>query len=143
MALRTGLAELLAEPLAAGSSTAIDAVVARHARAATALRAAWDALGLELVPTRSELAANTLSALRYPEAVGNEILAAIGARGVVVAGALHPALIGRSFRVGHMGHVTRTPEPLERTVEAIAEGLGRDPTAAFDAFRKCWQQPAG
>ena len=141
-ALATGLAELLGEPGAKDPAMAVDAVVGRHERAAAALRAAWRELGLEPVPGRDALAANTLSALRYPEGKGNEILGAIRDRGVIVAGALHPALLGRSFRVGHMGHVTRNAEPLERTIEAIAGALGTESRAALDAFRASWESGA-
>ncbi len=114
------LAVSLAEILEGGS---MEPCFARHQRTADGLRAAWRELGLDLVPTRAELAANTLSALRYPAGVGPELVAAIGARGVVVAGGLHPAIRGEYFRVGHMGYVLRCPDDLARTIEAVAGAL--------------------
>jgi alanine-glyoxylate transaminase/serine-glyoxylate transaminase/serine-pyruvate transaminase len=60
LALAAGLAEIESEGAAAR--------IARHACAARALRAAWRALGLSLLPAREELAADTLSALLLPGA---------------------------------------------------------------------------
>lgn len=102
----------------------VDAAVARHQHVADAMRAAWDALGLELLPIRRELAANTLSAIRYPAGVdGATLLGEIKARGVVVAGGLHPKLKTKYFRVGHMGDVTTRRERLLDVVDAIQEAL--------------------
>ncbi len=140
-ALEAGLSELLEE--APDPAVAIARVLARHARAAAALGAAWSVLGLAPVPARPEIAAHTLSALRFPAGHGNELLGAIRERGVQVAGGLHAALAGSSFRVGHMGHVTRAPEPLARTVAAIAAALGGDRRAAESAFEAVWAASAG
>ena len=60
LALAAGLAEIESEGAAAR--------IASHARAAAALRAAWQALGLRLLPAREDLVANTLSALLLPTA---------------------------------------------------------------------------
>jgi len=140
VALAAALGELLDE--APEPAAAVARVLERHRRAAAALRAAWQALELVPVPARPELEAHTLSALRFPPGRGNELLGAIRARGVQLAGALHPALAGAYFRVGHMGHVTRSPEPLERTVEAIAGALGRDPREALAPFAAAWSAGA-
>ncbi|TNE88200.1 MAG: alanine--glyoxylate aminotransferase family protein [Deltaproteobacteria bacterium] len=105
-----------------GELADIDAVFARHAQVADAMRAAWQVLGLTLLPADG-LAANTLSAIRYPEGVGPELTKAIAARGVAVAGGLHPALKTQYFRVGHMGYSTRRPDHLLSTVRAVAEAL--------------------
>ena len=48
---------------------------------------------------------NTLSVLLYPEGVDAGLLPKILARGVAVAGGLHPAVRTTSFRIGHMGYV--------------------------------------
>ena len=145
LALAAGLAEIESEGMAAR--------VARHARAAGALRAAWQALGLRLLPARDELAADTLSALLLPEArdpvppggpsgaaAGAEaparaaaaaataaeapaVVARIAEHGVTVATGLLPTLRSRYFRVGHMGWVAGRPDLLRRTVAAVAAGL--------------------
>lgn len=112
-----------------------DAVFARHADVAAALRQVWAQLGLRMLPAREEITASTLSAILYPEGVGPELVKAIGAAGVVVAGGLYPGRQGDYFRVGHMGHSTTQPDHLERLVRAVATGLrecghGADPDAA-------------
>lgn len=115
-----GLAVGLREILDAG----VEATWARHARAADAMRAAWSAMGLGLLPKRPVLAANTLSALWLPDGVDASLPAKVAARGVYVAGGLLPELRTRYFRVGHMGWTTTRPELLARTVRAIGEALG-------------------
>jgi alanine-glyoxylate transaminase / serine-glyoxylate transaminase / serine-pyruvate transaminase len=109
----------LDEILASG----MDARFALHERAARGMRAAFSAMGLGLVPVRPELAANTLSAVYYPEGVGPELVPAVAERGVIVAGGLHSAIRTRYFRVGHMGHVLTRADDLRRTVRAIGESL--------------------
>ena len=94
------------------------------------MRAAWAALGLRPVP--GDLAANTLSALYFPEGVDATLVAKIAARGVTVAGGLHPAIRTQYFRVGHMGYAVTRPDMLERTVEAVAGAL-RESGVAVDA----------
>ncbi len=130
-----GLAASLDELLAEG----LDEVFARHASAARALRRAWSHLGLTLVPP-DDVAANTLSALHLPVGVGADLPARVAARGIAIAGALHPELKGTSIRVGHMGYVTRQPDLLRKTVEAVGAALsdaGRpgDVPAALQALR--------
>lgn len=121
LALEAGLEEI--QSYAFDNTQGITARVARHARVAEAMRATWSALGLSLLPTSSDIAANTLSAIYYPEGVGAELVAEISARGVVVAGGLHPDLKTRYFRVGHMGDVITRDEALVETVEAVEQAL--------------------
>ena len=116
-ALRLGLDEILAAD--SDPAQAMEARFALHQRSADAMRAAWSAMGLSLVPTDP----NTLSAVRYPEGVDATLPGLIKAQGVVVAGGLHPAIKTEYFRVGHMGHVLERPEALERTVEAVGTAL--------------------
>jgi alanine-glyoxylate transaminase/serine-glyoxylate transaminase/serine-pyruvate transaminase len=87
------------------------------------MRAAWQSMGLALL-CKPELAANTLSALRFPEGVDGSLVQAIKKRGVVVAGGLHPSCRGSYFRVGHMGEVVHRPDALLQTVEAVGHALG-------------------
>jgi alanine-glyoxylate transaminase/serine-glyoxylate transaminase/serine-pyruvate transaminase len=131
-ALDVSLQEVLSEGIAARFDL--------HARVAGAFRAAWEVLGLSLLPVSSDIAANTLSALRYPDGVDSRLVLAIKERGVVVAGGLHPELKTRYFRVGHMGHVLTQPHQLERTLHAVADGLAdcgyrADKLGALRAFR--------
>ena len=69
------------------------------------------------------MTANTLSALFFPDGIDATLLPRIAARGVTVAGGLHPAVKATSFRVGHMGYTVTRPDYLRRTVEAIAGAL--------------------
>ncbi|MFW6057947.1 MAG: pyridoxal-phosphate-dependent aminotransferase family protein [Persicimonas sp.] len=124
-ALHTSLSEILVYERGGqhGTQQGISARVAAHTAAADAMRAAWSRMGLEIFPQSPELAANTLSAVMYPEGVGPELLADINKRGVIVAGGLYPGRKQTYFRVGHMGHVVTEPELLLQTVRAVAEAL--------------------
>jgi alanine-glyoxylate transaminase/serine-glyoxylate transaminase/serine-pyruvate transaminase len=73
---------------------------------------------------RPELEANTLSALRYPAGVDASLVGRVIAKGVVVAGGLHPAIKDQYFRVGHMGYSATQPEHLDRALKAIEDALG-------------------
>jgi alanine-glyoxylate transaminase/serine-glyoxylate transaminase/serine-pyruvate transaminase len=136
LALEAGLAEILAEGL--------DRRLAAHAHAAAALQAAWRALGLEPVPRSPEVTASTLSALYLPSDLVGPLLPAIAARGVNVAGGLHPEIRTTSFRIGHMGWVATRPDLLRRTVDAVAGalrdlGAEADPAAAGAEFEAAFQ----
>jgi alanine-glyoxylate transaminase/serine-glyoxylate transaminase/serine-pyruvate transaminase len=115
LALAVGLSEILADGM--------EARFALHERGAAAMRAAFSALGLRNVPARADQAAHTLSALRFPAGVDASLVGKIAARGVHVAGGLHPAIRWEYFRVGHMGYCLTRPDVLMRTVEAIGEAL--------------------
>jgi alanine-glyoxylate transaminase/serine-glyoxylate transaminase/serine-pyruvate transaminase len=116
MALEAGLGEIV-------EAGGITARVATHAKIASALRAAWQVLGLRSVPRSEALTANTLSVLLFPEGIDASLLPKIAARGVIVAGGLHPAVRTTSFRVGHMGYAVTRPDFLRRTIEAVAGAL--------------------
>jgi alanine-glyoxylate transaminase/serine-glyoxylate transaminase/serine-pyruvate transaminase len=131
MALEAGLGEILENGIAAR--------VAAHAQAAAALGAAWQGLRLRTVPKSAAVTANTLSVLLFPEGIDASLLPRIAARGVTVAGGLHPAVKATSFRVGHMGYAVTRPDYLRRAVEAVAgalqdAGAAVDPAAAIRAF---------
>jgi alanine-glyoxylate transaminase/serine-glyoxylate transaminase/serine-pyruvate transaminase len=116
LALEVGLREIL------GSGGVRDRF-ALHDRAGRAMRAAWLAMGLELVPVREELAANTLSAIKLPQGAGPSLVGGIGEHGVIVAGGLHPEIRDTYFRVGHMGYAATRPDMLRRTVAAVGAAL--------------------
>jgi alanine-glyoxylate transaminase/serine-glyoxylate transaminase/serine-pyruvate transaminase len=114
-ALNVSLGQILAEGMSAR--------VARHRRLSSAFKAGMAALGLQQVPVRAELQADTLSGLYYPDGTGAELLGLINEGGVIVAGGLHPAIKARYFRVGHMGAVTEAD--IVATVSAIERALCR------------------
>jgi alanine-glyoxylate transaminase/serine-glyoxylate transaminase/serine-pyruvate transaminase len=64
-----------------------------------------------------------LSVLLYPEGIDATLIPKIAARGVTVAGGLHPAVRTTSFRIGHMGYTVTRPDYLKKTVEAVAEAM--------------------
>jgi alanine-glyoxylate transaminase / serine-glyoxylate transaminase / serine-pyruvate transaminase len=82
----------------------MEARFARHRTIGCAAKAAMQALGLGQVPVRPEVAANTMTAPRFPAGVaGPDFLAKAGKAGVTLAGGLHPAIRAEYFRIGHMG----------------------------------------
>lgn len=100
----------------------MNARFARHEHLAQAFRAGISALGMGYVASQPEHRANTLTACRYPDGVtATDLLPAIKANGVVVAGGLHPQIKNEYFRVGHMGAV-RMGDILA-TLGAIEVGL--------------------
>ncbi len=93
---------------------------ARHEQQAHAMRAAWAALGLELLAAPG-VEAPTLSVLRYPQGVDDAAFRAAAEReGAFLAGGVG-ALKGQVFRVGHMGNATRGE--LLTVVSAIESAL--------------------
>jgi alanine-glyoxylate transaminase/serine-glyoxylate transaminase/serine-pyruvate transaminase len=112
--LHTALEELAAEPMPER--------VARHARIAGAFKAGVTAMGLNNVAA-PEVNANTLTVVRNPDGVGDELVDAVRAEGVTIARAIHPELRGRSFRVGHMGICG--PAEILTTLGAIERALYR------------------
>jgi len=94
---------------------------ARHRKLGASMRAAMRALGLKLVPVRSNLIADTLTTVYYPNGIDDALVGRIGQHGVVIAGGLHPDIKGRYFRVGHMGIVSDAE--IRQTVAAIEAAL--------------------
>ncbi len=78
----------------------------RHGIIGKAFRASMTQLGLEMVPENEMVAANTLSAVYFPENCdGATLLSDINQAGVIVAGGLLKTLKRGYFRVGHRGSV--------------------------------------
>jgi alanine-glyoxylate transaminase/serine-glyoxylate transaminase/serine-pyruvate transaminase len=99
-ALNISLGLILAEGM--------EARFTRHAHLSRACKAGLAALGLGQVPLSPKLAANTMSAPRFPPGVnGPDFLARAAAAGVTLAGGLHPAIRAEYFRIGHMGAVSQ------------------------------------
>ncbi|KAI8817589.1 pyridoxal phosphate-dependent transferase [Fimicolochytrium jonesii] len=100
---------------------------AKHREASKKVKDALEKWGLKLVPHSRDIAANTLSAVYYPDGIkGPELLQKIGAAGVVVAGGLHPEHAAKYFRIGHM-NVSAVNEAenghLDKTLHAIESAL--------------------
>jgi alanine-glyoxylate transaminase / serine-glyoxylate transaminase / serine-pyruvate transaminase len=112
--LHTALDEVVADPMPVR--------VARHAWIAGAFKAGVAALGLDNVAA-ADANANTLTVVRNPDRVGDELVDAVRVEGVTLAKAIHPELRGRSFRVGHMG--VCGPAEILTSLGAIERGLHR------------------
>ncbi|KAJ1562153.1 hypothetical protein HK405_015295, partial [Cladochytrium tenue] len=120
MALHRSLSQILAAPGGGDLTTRFAAHVAASDRAKGAL----EALGLRLVPVRREVAAHSLTAVRYPQGVrGPDLLAAVARRGVVLAGGLHPDHAAEYFRIGHMHISAVDAGHVDRAVAAVKEAL--------------------
>jgi alanine-glyoxylate transaminase/serine-glyoxylate transaminase/serine-pyruvate transaminase len=97
-ALNVSLGQILADGM--------EARFAAHRRVSRAAKAGIAALGLDQVPLRPEIAANTMTAPRFPAGInGADFLTAVGKAGVTLAGGLHPAIRAEYFRIGHMGAI--------------------------------------
>lgn len=68
-------------------------------------------LGCGFVPHSRDIAANGMSAVRYPKGVtAADVLGPLAERDIVVAGGLHKEIATEYFRVGHMGVTAVNPE---------------------------------
>lgn len=131
-ALDVSLGHILAEGL--------DQRIARHKVLSDACKAGIRALGLEQVPLTPVLAANTMTAPRYPDGVeAAQFLVKAAQAGIVLAGGLHPAIRTSYFRIGHMGSVTLGDilATLSAVETALAEqGYSFDPGSSLEAAQK-------
>jgi alanine-glyoxylate transaminase/serine-glyoxylate transaminase/serine-pyruvate transaminase len=105
-----------------------------------ACKAGLAALGLGQVPLSPKLAANTMSAPRFPPGInGPDFLVQAAKAGVTLAGGLHPAIRTEYFRIGHMGSVSQGD--ILATIGAVEVGLagcgyGFNPGAGVAAVMK-------
>ena len=95
-ALKVSLDEILSET--------VDQRVAKHEQVSSKFKSKLEKLGLKILPVSHNVAAHGLTAVYFPEGVnGPDLLGALGKKGFTVAGGIHKALVGKYFRVGHMG----------------------------------------
>jgi alanine-glyoxylate transaminase/serine-glyoxylate transaminase/serine-pyruvate transaminase len=122
-ALNVSLGQILSE----GMQTRFQ----RHHALSVACKSAIETLGMEQVPLKPELAANTMSAPRFPQGIsGAKFLPEVAKTGVILAGGLHPEIKSEYFRIGHMGAVKLGD--ILATVGAIETALSSQ-GYAFDA----------
>jgi len=81
--------------------------------------------GLKILPVNDKVAAHGLTAVYFPEGInGADFLGKVAGKGFTIAGGIHKALVGKYFRVGHMGfsvyegHVDKLTKAID---EALAE----------------------
>lgn len=101
-----------------------------HQEASLKFKEACAKLGLKLVPKTKEVAANTLTAIYYPEGVkGMDLVRMMSEEGIVVAGGLHPDHASTYFRIGHMNvsvdegckHVDKVIEVMTKCLKTLAK----------------------
>ena len=101
----------------------LDRRLAHTRRLAEATRAGVDALGLELFPVRSH-ASDTVTAVRNPNGLGDpEVRKALEKDYNILVQGGQGALVGKIFRIGHMG-IADWPDLLV-TFAALEKILGR------------------
>lgn len=97
----------------------MEARIKRQATGAAAVRAAMDAMGIEMFPQLNEVSnySNTVSAMKAPEGVsGNDIKKDMLERGIIIAGGQN-RLSGQIFRIGSMGNVA--PKDIILTIQEL------------------------
>ncbi|TPX51377.1 2-aminoethylphosphonate---pyruvate transaminase [Synchytrium endobioticum] len=116
IALATSLRQLVT---AAGG---MDERWVKHQTANRHMKKYLKSRGLKMVPVNTDAEANVMSAVYYPDGVSPPaFLSAVLARGVQIAGGLHPDYTTKYFRIGHMNVSAIEPERghLDKTLEAV------------------------
>lgn len=114
-ALKVSLDEILSETL--------DERFAKHASVSKQFKSNLEKLGFKILPLNESVAANGLTAIYFPEGInGAELLSKLSTKGFTVAGGIHKALVGKYFRVGHMG-VSVYEGHVDKITKAIEESL--------------------
>lgn len=100
----------------------IEKRVKRHQSLAKAFRAAIASLKLTILPKTTEIAANTLTAVYYPQGIDGAALSSkMVDSNVIIAGGLLPEIKATYFRIGHMGSVS--PNDLLAVLGALERAL--------------------
>lgn len=97
-----------------------------HKKASAYIKDSLTSLGFEFVPKSRDIAANGMTAVKYPKGLGAaDILPKLVAKDIVVAAGLHKAIATEYFRIGHMGvtAVESERDDLERVINGIKEAL--------------------
>ncbi|WP_135606119.1 alanine--glyoxylate aminotransferase family protein [Methanococcoides sp. NM1] len=97
----------------------MEARINRQATGAAAIRAAMDAMGIEMFPQLNEVSdySNTVSAMKAPEGVNsNDIKKGMMDKGIIIAGGQN-RLSGQIFRIGSMGNVA--PKDIMLTIQEL------------------------
>lgn len=119
-ALKVSLDEIVSEGLSAR--------LAKQEETSTKFKKDMELLGLRILPVNHSVAAHGLTAVYFPENVnGGDLLAKLASKGFTVAGGIHKALVGKYFRVGHMGysvyagHVDLVSKAIKESVEELSQ----------------------
>jgi alanine-glyoxylate transaminase/serine-glyoxylate transaminase/serine-pyruvate transaminase len=97
---------------------------AQHKAASKYVKDSLASIGCDFVPLSRDIAANGMTAVKYPRGLSaGDVLPKLAERDIVVAGGLHKAIAGEYFRVGHMGITVVEQErgDLEKVLKGIKE----------------------
>ncbi|WWD17025.1 hypothetical protein CI109_101461 [Kwoniella shandongensis] len=114
--------------LKAITSAPISDRVEDHKAASKYVKDSLAELGLDFVPKSRDIAANGMTAVRFPKGLqASDVLPKLAERDIVVAAGLHKAIVTEYFRIGHMGvtAVNRERGDLEKVINGIKEVLGK------------------
>ncbi|WWD03298.1 hypothetical protein V865_001349 [Kwoniella europaea PYCC6329] len=120
-ALNTSLKSIVSKPI----SERVEA----HKAASKYIKDELSAIGLDFVPKSRDIAANGMTAVRFPKGLqAPDVLPKLAERDIVVAAGLHKAIVTEYFRIGHMGvtAVDRQRGDLEKVIKGIKEVLGKN-----------------
>lgn len=119
-ALKVSLDEILSESL--------DARFAKHAEVSTKFKKEMEKLGLKILPVSHDVGAHGLTAVYFPDGInGPDLLGKLATKGFTVAGGIHKALVGKYFRVGHMGysvyegHVDKVSSAISDSIQELSK----------------------
>ncbi|KAI3404976.2 hypothetical protein KGF56_002227 [Candida oxycetoniae] len=114
-ALNTSLDEIF--------SASLDERFAKNAKESDKFKSKCKELGLTIVPVNESVAAHGLTAVYFPEDIdGPALLKRLSEKGFVVAGGIHKQLLGKYFRVGHMGYSVYAGH-IDKFLKALEESL--------------------
>lgn len=114
--LRQGLKEILEGDLS------FEDRLARNREVSNRVKDELEKLGCGFVPLSRDIAANGMSAVRYPAGVtAADVIPKLAERDIVVAGGLHKDIASEYFRVGHMG--VTSADPSRGDVDKIINGV--------------------
>ncbi|WWC89041.1 uncharacterized protein L201_003959 [Kwoniella dendrophila CBS 6074] len=120
-ALNTGLKAMLEKP--------IQETFEAHKAASKYVKDQLTEIGLGFVPKSRDIAANGMTAVRFPQGVtAPDVLPKLAEKNIVVAAGLHKAIVTEYFRIGHMG-VTATNRQrgdLEKVINGVKDVLGKN-----------------
>jgi aspartate aminotransferase-like enzyme len=117
-----------------------EARYARHIAIGKGIRAALRTFGMTILADEKD-AAPTKSCIIYPQGVDDaKFRSSLADKGMIVAGALG-ALLGKGFRLGHMGNTSN--EVFEKALGCITEalqeqGFSADKDKAINAFKQAF-----
>jgi alanine-glyoxylate transaminase/serine-glyoxylate transaminase/serine-pyruvate transaminase len=123
LGLAEGLRLVLAEGLAAREK--------RHQELSRTLHDGLEAMGIRLLVENPAWRANGASVCVYPDSLATTFINSVKSFGVLLVPGLHPELAAQTFRIGHLGNVTR--KDIDTTLHSISQALSAGSVECFQA----------